>query len=285
MLPRLRHSRLRVVSTLVVLCSALLGVVTTARAHDFWLVPYLFAFVGDSVVLDGKSGTRFPEGSAVQPTRVAEAWLIGAASRTRLVNLSVQNGALRVTAQPSRGQHLAAIALTPRTTRTTPTGLLRFLRAEGGAAAADELERLYALDGMDSVVYASASYASTVVQVGRGGAPAFASSAGFPLEFVPLTDPTALRVGDTLRVRILGGGRPAANVGLEARAAGSTGTLGGVDDWRSLQTDADGIARVPLGTPGPWLLRSAMVVRRPGPAANEFDVARSTYVFGVIDRR
>lgn len=267
----------------------LLAVVSTAGAHDFWLIPNLFAFSGDSVVVNGKSGTRFPEGSPVQPARVANAWLIGGSSRTKITELSVQDGALRLTSRPPAGQYVVAVGLTPRVSRSTPAGLLRFLRAEGGAAAADRLEREHTLHGMDSVIFHGASYAATVVQVGRGGERAFSSTAGFPLEFVALTDPVSLQTGDTLRVRVVGEGRPAAGIGVEARpAADSTGgapVAPAADDtspWMSLQADANGIVRIPLTKSGLWLLRSAWVGRRTGGSANEFDVARGTYVFGVV---
>lgn len=263
-----------------------LAVVSTAAAHDFWLIPNLFAFSGDSVVVNGKSGTRFPEGSPVQPTRVADAWLIGGSSRTKITELSVQDGALRLTSRPAAGQYLVAVGLTPRVSRSTPAGLLRFLRAEGGAAAADRLEREHTLHGADSVVFHGASYAATVVQVGRGGERAFSRTAGFPLEFMPLTDPVSLHAGDTLRVRVLGEGRPAAGIGVDARpAADTTGAAPAGDEpspWISLQADANGIVLIPLTKSGLWLLRSAWVGRRTGGSANEFDVARSTFVFGVM---
>jgi uncharacterized GH25 family protein len=259
--------------------------VSTAAAHDFWLVPHLFAFSSDSLVVNGKSGTRFPEGSPVQPTRVADAWLINAAGRTKLTDFAVVDGALRLSGTPAAGQYRVAVALTPRATRTTPAGLLRFLRMEGGSAAADRLERENTMAGHDTVSYSGASYAATVVQVGRGGARGFSTAAGFPLEFIPLNDPTGLHVGDTLHVRILGGGQPAAHIGLDATPADSSGrTASGepANPWTALQADANGVAHVPVTKAGPWLLRSAWVGRRAGAAVNEFEVARSTFVFGVM---
>lgn len=263
---------------------ASVAVVSTAAAHDFWLVPHLFAFTSDSLIVNGKSGTRFPEGSPVQPTRVADAWLINTAGRAKLTDFAVVEGALRLSGKPALGQYRVAVALTPRVTRTTPAGLLRFLRLEGGSAAADRLERENTMAGHDSVSYSGASYAATVVQVGRGGARGFSTAAGFPLEFIPLNDPTALHVGDTLHVRILGGGQPAANIGLDAMPADSSGRAPGDSSsrWTALQADANGVAHLHVTKAGPWLLRSAWVGRRAGAAANEFEVARSTFVFGVM---
>ena len=283
---RARRVRSSLVSyaTIAALSASLL-VVSTALAHDFWLIPHLGAFTADSVVVNGKSGVRFPEGSAVQPTRVAEAWLVSGSARTKITELSVQDSALRVTNRPPAGQYRVALALTPRTTRTTPAGLLRFLRAEGGAAEAARLERENVIAGMDSVVFHGASYAATIVQVGRGGARGFSATAGFPLEFVPVEDRAMIHAGDTVRVRILGGGRPAAGIGVDARAAADSAAPtgeGAANPWITVQTDANGVAHIPVTKPGLWLLRSAWVGRRANGAANEFDVARSTYVFSVM---
>lgn len=264
---------------------ASLAVVSSAAAHDFWLIPHLFAFTADSVVINGKSGTRFPEGSPVQPTRVADAWLLSGSIRTKITSMAVEDGALRLANRPGAGQYRVAVALMPRTTRTTPAGLLRFLRLEGGSAAADRLERENALAGHDSVVFQGVSYAATVVQVGRGGARGFGTTAGFPLELVPLNDPSSLHVGDTLHVRLLGGGQPAAHIGLDATPADTTTRAAGAEApnlWVSVTADANGVAHIPLTRAGPWLLRSAWVGRRSGAPPNEFEVARSTFVFGVV---
>ena len=282
---RLRRPRSALhVSTAAAVAASVL-VVSTAVAHDFWLVPHLGAFTADSVVVNGKSGVRFPEGSPVQPTRVAEALLLSGSMRIRIADLSVEDGALRITNRPADGQYRVALALAPRTTRTTPAGLLRFLRAEGGAAEAARLERENVLSGMDSVIFHAASYAATIVQVGRGGTRGFSTTAGFPLEFVPIEDRPMIHAGDTVHIRILGGGRPAAGIGVDARPAADSAAPAGdgaPNPWISVQADANGIVHIPVAKPGLWLLRSAWVGRRASGVSSDFDVARSTFVFSVM---
>lgn len=279
-------SRWRVVAALPAAIASL-TLVSVAGAHDFWLIPNALTFAPESTVqVNGKSGVRFPWGSAVQPERVAEAWIIGASGRTRITELSVEENALRLRQKPgAAGQYRVAVALTPRTTRSTPAGLLRFLRLEGGGTEAARLERENAFGGQDSAIYQGASYAATLVQVGRGGPPASSTSAGFPLEFVPVRDPARLQVGDTLRVKVVGGGAPVPGIGLDATPAmDSVASAAGAEPqntWVTLSADANGIVHLPLTKSGPWLLRSAFVRRRAGGAANEWDVARSTYVFTV----
>ncbi len=263
-----------------------LTVVSTATAHDFWIIPDLFAIAGNSTShINGRSGTRFPAGSAVQPARVADARIIGAAGQTKITEMSVEGGSLRLHQKPATaGQYLVAVKLTPRVTRSTPAGLLRFLRAESASAEAARLERDHSLAGLDSVVYDGASYASTVIQYGRGGPSAFAMTAGYSLEFVPVNDPTHLHRGDTLHVKVMGGGKAVAGIGIDAIPAADTSTppvVGAPSTSLTLTADANGVVHIPLGNAGLWLLRSAFVSRKAGGNPNEFEVARSTYVFSV----
>ena len=274
-----------VVAAVLVATPALFG-------HDFWLVPDAFAIAGDSTLrISGQSGTRFATSqSAVQPARIVDARIVGPSSETKITDLAVQGTSLRLSQKPSAaGQYLVVVGLAPRTTRAVPTGFLRFLRAEGGAAEADRLERENAFAGRDSVVYTSASYAATIVQVGSAGPRAFGVSTGQPLQFVPLADPMHVHVGDTLHVRVVGHGKPLANTGVYTGAAIDTamkaadGTVA-VPPTLQLTTDANGVVHIPLTKAGPWNIRAAHVSPKAGGPAGEWDVARATYVFPVGTR-
>lgn len=266
------------------LAIAILTATSTMFAHDFWLIPDAFSVAGDSTIrTSGRSGLRFPNGSAVQPTRVADARMVGASSQTKITEMSVEGTSLRLFQKPSApGQYLIVVGLTARPSRSTPAGLSRFLRAEGGADEATRLERENAFAGRDSLVYHSASYATTIVQFGTGGPTAYNTSTGQPLQFIPLTDPLRARVGDTLHVRIEGNGKPLANTGLYTNGVVDS-TATGAAATTHLMTDAQGVAHIPLTKGGPWIIRSAHVSPRPG-ASGEWDVARGTYVFTVDQR-
>lgn len=282
--PARRPGRTRLATALLV-PAALLTVASIGSAHDFWLVPGLFVQPsGSTLHVDARSGTSFPEGAAVQPARVADARILGASSDVKITGMTVEGSSLRLHEKPGAdGQYLVVVNLAPRTTRSTPAGLLRYLRLEGGAAEADRLERERALAGMDSVVFAGTSYAATTVQLGRGGARAFSRTAGIPLEFVAMNDPAHLHVGDTLHVKVLGAGKAIAGIGVEATPAHDSAAHagGGTSVASTLVSDARGVVHLRLGKAGPWMLRSAFVARRDGGAANEWNVSRSTYVFNV----
>lgn len=288
--PSRSSARRRVVSVFSAVVASL-AIASIAAAHDFWLIPDMFAFAdGSTVHVNGRSGTRFPAGTAVQPTRVAEARIIGASSDVKITEMAVEGTALRLHQKPAAaGQYLVVAALTPplRDTRAAPAGLLRFLRAEGGAAEAARLERDGAYMASDSVGYASRSFAATILQLGTGGPRAFSKTAGYPLEFVPLNDPAHVHLGDTLHIRVLGNGNAVPGIGIDATPAADTTAAASATpatQMIALTADANGVVHLPLTKSGPWMIRSAFVWKRAGGQPNEFDIARSTYTFLVGDK-
>jgi uncharacterized GH25 family protein len=284
--PFARTGRRAVVPALL----ATIGFVATASAHDFWVIPDMFVFRTDSVIhASGRAGTRFPAGTAVRPARIADARIIGATTQTKITQLSVEGSSLRLHERaPATGQYVIAVTLTSSPTRSTPASLLRFLRAEGGAAEASRLEKENALAGQDSVVYQATTYATAIVEVGRGGPRAFAVSTGLPLEFIPLNDPGHLHLGDTLHVKIVGEGKAVPNIGVfagpdsDTTATGSGAVTGNtVNTSLSLTADANGVLHLPLTSAAAWNLRAAYAYRRANAGANEWRIARATYVFNV----
>lgn len=278
--------------------SAFLGVLaavlvtSTGSAHDFWLIPDMFGFAANSAVhVNGRSGTRFPAGSAVQPTRILEARVIGASSDVKITEMAVEGTALRLHQKPeAAGQYLVVAATNPplRATRTVPANMIRFLRAEGGAAEAARLEADQAFMKNDSVLYMSRSYAATILQLGTAGPRAFSRTAGYPLGFVPVNDPAHVHVGDTLHMRVIGNGKPVPHIGIDATPAADTTAAPdaqSVSEMVALKADANGVVHLPLTKAGPWMLRSAFATAKQGGAANEFEIARSTYVFNVGAKR
>jgi uncharacterized GH25 family protein len=287
----IRHRTKRRLTAVIPPLVASLALASAAAAHDFWLIPDMFGFAdGSTVHVSGRSGTRFPAGTPVQPTRVAEARIIGATSDVKITEMAVDGTALRLHQKPSKaGQYLVVAALNPppQSRRAAPGGLIRFLQAEGGAAEAARLERDSGFMAIDTVVYASRSYAATILQLGTGGPRAFSKTSGYPLEFVPVNDPGQVRVGDTLHVKIMGNGKPQPNIGIDATPAADTTAAADSTSPRqmvAITADADGVVHVPLTKTGPWMLRSAFVSARTGGAPNEFDVARATYTFSVRAR-
>ena len=283
-----RHSGRRgTVAAATLLIATLLGTTRLLEAHDFWLIPDAFAIAsGGTVTTLGQSGTRFPASeSAVAPSRVADARLIGASGTARITDLAEEGTSLRLRQTPAAdGQYLVAVMLQPHETRAAVAGFRRYLELEGAADEAARLDREGAFRGRDSVRYRATKYATTVVEVGTGPR-AFATESGFPLQLTPTSDPAALRVGGTAHVRVTSDGRPLAGLRVHAGAAADSalrrrGAPGGDPDLHLL-TDSNGVIQVPVTKAGWWNVRAAYVVPRGNPEAGEWDVYWTTFVFHV----
>lgn len=265
--------------------AVLAGVLVAASAvalsaHDFWIVPTAFEVATDGALeVHGQTSTAFPTSlSAVAPDRVAEARLIGAAGEERIGDLSVSGKSLRIRHRPTTaGQRVVAVGLVTRTSRAASAALKRYIALEGAPELAERYERDGILPTTDSVTQRTTKYAKTLVEVGRGGPRAFRRTAGHPLEFVPVTDPATLHMGDTLVVQLLFRGRPLAGAHLHAGAAPAEGDTTKARDV-SIVTGDDGEARLPIDRAGPWNVRTLHAAPAEG-AAGTWDVFFATLVF------
>ena len=259
---------------------AVLVFVRAADAHDFWLVPDAFQVAeGATLSVRGQTSSKFPTSeSAVATSRVVQAQVLGATESVRLTELTTSGTSLLLRHRPtSAGQRIIAVQLAPISLRASGPGFKRYMELEGAAPLAARYEREGILPKTDSITRRYAKYAKTLVQVGDGGPRAYSRVVGHPAEFVPLRDPGALRAGDTLPVRLLYRGQPLGMTHVHAGVA----VNGAAPVDLSLNTDAEGIARIPLNRGGLWNVRTLHIVpSEPGSGA-DWDSHFVTLVFSV----
>lgn len=247
----------------VVIALALALIASSALwADDFWLVPSAFNLrSGSTMEVRGQTSSQFPTSkSAVAVDRVADARLISRGIAERVTDIAIDGKSLRLRHRPRRpGQYVVAVSLKPRAVRESVPGFLRYLELEGAGEARRRLEADGTLAGRDSVTRRYAKYAKTVVQVGRGGPRAFGEVAGYPLELIPMRDPSTLRAGDTLRMRLLYRGAPLGGAHLTAGAVSHTATASErpvvVSADTTLVTDRSGEVVIRLRAAGLWNVR------------------------------
>ncbi len=282
--------------TAAMLAAALTCSATLLRAHDFWLIPDAFAVTpGGRLALRGQTSSLFPSSlSAVTPDRIVAARVVTADASVAVRNLSVRGTSLRLDHPATgTGQHLVGVQLVPRSVRESPASFRRYLDLEGAPEARLRYERegLLPRVGGDSITRRYAKYAKTVIEVGRGPR-AFQRRLDHPLEFVPLSDPAALRVGDTLRVRLVLLGTPATAAYLHAGSVPvapsaltdtATARRAAASDVK-LQTDASGVASVVVTRPGLWNVRTLQIVPAAKGSGADWDVHWATLVFSVARR-
>jgi Domain of unknown function (DUF4198) len=274
--------------------TALLASAVTLSAHDFWLVPNAFhVAAGGSLDVRGQTGTRFPESeAALAPDRVAEARVVGANSDERVGQLAVDGKSLRLQHRPAAaGQYVVALAIAARESHTTRERLHRYIALEGAPELAERYAKAGAFAGTDSVHQETAKFAKTIVEVGEAGPRAFTRAIGQALELIPQSDPSTLRAGDTLRVRLLFHGQPVGGATLRAGVAAppatpepagitSAATAAPSHDAAGV-TDAAGIAAIAVPVGGVWNVR----VLHAAQSNARWEVLFSTLVFEVRSAR
>ncbi len=270
---------------------------TVLLAHDFWLVPDAFAVTpGGRIAVSGQTSSLFPTSlSAVTPDRIVAARVVTADTVVAVTDVSTSGVSMRLGYRPTKaGQHVIGVQLAPRTVRESPAGFKRYLDLEGAPEARERYERegLLPANGSDSLTRRYAKYAKMVVEVGRG-ARAYESALGHPLEFMPLDDPSTLRVGDTLHVRLVMLGHSVSNGRFHSGSVpkGATALRDTLAARRSASqdvsgtTDADGHAAVVMTRAGLWNLRTIQIIPALKGSGADWDVHWATLVFAVSDRR
>jgi hypothetical protein len=223
---------------------------TAALAHDTWLLPAsLRVPVGRAVELSLTSGMAFPaDDFAIRPDRVVRAESRLAGRTAPLPTPRAGRTALRYRWTPrAPGVAALVVELAPRRLDLTAKQIDEYLDEIGAPAELRDAWRRRPEPKRWREEYAK--HATTFVRVGAPDASdtTWRVPLGAALEIVPERDPTALRAGDTLAVRVLRAGAPAAGFVVGARREGETTPA-------FARTDAAGRALIPLPRAGRWLL-------------------------------
>ena len=180
---------------------------------------------------------------------------VGGQTRTLEVR-ELRGGALFLHAQPARpGVAVAWVASRPRTIDLKPDEVRHYLEEIG---ALETVGREWESGGRSPWRETYVKLAKAYVRVGEPVSDtSWSDPVGLPLELVPEADPTRLRNGDALTLRLLWQGRPLSGLAVGAVPSGAAAVL--------RPTDEDGRVTVALDRAGPWLLRATRVRRAEPP--------------------
>lgn len=118
-------------------------------------------------------------------------------------------------------------------------------------------------------------YLKSLLQAGSRHDETYKRELGFALEIIPLANPYELKVGDSVKVKVLFEGKPLPNAKVFAdnREAGSTRT-------QQARTTPDGIAALELDRSGFWLVRLVHMRRCADVAEADWESFWAAYSFG-----
>ena len=253
-----------------VLAAALLA--APLMAHDTWLLARPSAArPGAEIVLELTSGMAFPAPeTAIKPDRVARAGVRLAGTTSDLEDRRSAAKFLQFKTQPSKpGIATLWVGLAPKSIELKPDEVKEYLDEIG---APEAVRRAWSEQNPKRWRELYTKHAKTFVRVGvPEGDRSWAEPVGLALEIVPEKDPTALRPGEDLPLRVLLRGKPVPSFAVGLVREGETHGL-------LKTTDEQGRVAFPVAKAGRWLLRATDVRRSSRPDADwESDFATLTF--------
>jgi Domain of unknown function (DUF4198) len=247
-------------------------------AHDLWLVPPEKPEPKKSAFFRANSGSKFSRSDhAPDPARFKRRLLVqpdGGEGSLEAAGAEDKSGLLKF--EPARpGVYIAAVETEPKLITLKADEFNNYLVSDGLLDVYQLRRKEGALDKPGRERYSKSPKA--IVQVGTAGGGDPCRVVGLPLEIIPLRNPFVLKVGDTLRVRVLFHDRPLANANLGWDVPGD-----GDFPLGAVRTDARGEALVPISLLGLMTIRLTHMTR-PKQADYEWESFWTTLTFHIPD--
>jgi hypothetical protein len=226
---------------------------TLIFAHDLFLKPESFFLPPQSDVrIAVLNGSFTASEASVTPDRLRDLSLVGPAGRQPLGHeawkpqgdstwLTVHTGAA--------GTYLIGASLFPRALTLPAAEFNAYLKEDGIPDVLEARTRAGELNMPARERYQK--HVKTLLQVGEVRSEVYANVLGYPAELVPLGNPYAARVGETIAFRCLVDGKP-----LARQLVVAGGEQGGKPiAERSARSDSGGVVRFTLESAGKWYVK------------------------------
>jgi uncharacterized GH25 family protein len=246
---------------LIVLAFALMASLPS-RAHDFWIEPSSLEPTPNSrVAVRLRVGEQFA-GDPVprNPERIVRFDCVGPNGQTPILGRAGGDPAGTAVVAGS-GTYLLAFQSNRATVELDAEKFEQYLALEG-------LERISALrkergQSRQPSREVYSRNAKSLLAVGGGADAGFDRVLGLPFELIPEKNPSAIKAGEALPLRLLFRGRPIAGVLVVAvpRSNPKNGAVGA-------RTDAEGRVRLSLPPNDVWLVKAVHMIEAPKDAPN-----------------
>jgi len=267
----------------ILLAGLVLSIALDAGAHDFWLAadPSRPA-AGARVIVTANVGEHYPEATNFTAPERVDLWRIigeGGDVTVRREFRRERDSLATDVVLAAPGAYLAVMTIQPRVADMKGPEFTDYLREEGLDFVIAARQSAGQSDAPGRERYAR--YAKVVIRNGDGSGTHLTRPVGLKAELVPAADPSSLRAGDALTVRLLAEGKPVGGALLTAYSAAAAG------ERVTGRTDRDGKATLKLGHPGAWLVRTVHMARtsEPGSPPADWESSWATLVFAVADGR
>jgi uncharacterized GH25 family protein len=269
------------------LCLAVAAVTVGAgvlRAHDLFMRPDAFFVAANSTVaIPVLNGTFSTSENAVARDRLADLSLAGPFGRRQIPAgqwTDVDPRSTVTVRTEHDGTYVVGAAIKPRLLELPGAEFNAYLKEEGIDQILESRRAAGILDQPSREKYAK--FPKALLQVGAGRTDTYATALGYEAEIVPLANPYALQVGETLAVRCLVLGKPLAAYVVFAGGRREDGTTR--LPVQRVKTDAAGVARFKVSAAGAWYVKFVHMQAVNAPDAN-YESRWATLTFGVRARR
>jgi len=241
--------------TLLVLAFLVLAA-PAAFAHDTWIMclpPGVRS--GADVTLHISSGAAFPKFDTAPEAAQIErcGWRVDGREGA-LSDFSHEKDNLAVTGRVTTdGAAVVFAEFKPKAIDRTPDEVKAYMDEIG---APESVRRAYQSDGPNAKFHETlTTHAKTYLRVGESGdATGCLGPVGFNIDFLPDRDPTSLKVGDTLTIRVFRGGKE-----MESFPVGA---VSGAGKTTMQRTSKAGLVAIAIDAPGWWLIRGTELRRQ-----------------------
>lgn len=248
-----------------VLSLVLLLASVSLSAHDFWLAASPGRpTAGEKVTVTASVGDRFPKSTNfTAPERVDQWRVIGAtgdvpvAREFRRIEETIKEKVVPTALAtdvtlPSAGAYLGVMTIVARVAPMKGPAFTDYLKEEG-------LDQIIAArqasgDAEKSVKESYARYAKVAIRNGAGSAAHLTKAVGLKAEFVPSTDPSSVKVGQSLTVQLLAEGKPVKDAAVTAVSSAEGPAV-------KARTDANGLVTMKIDREGAWLIKTVHMAK------------------------
>jgi hypothetical protein len=246
-------------------------------AHTLYFLPARFQVRrGEKLVFSLHTGDSFPESeSIVAPERLVDARLVHGEQVRRITDFQALGKATHgVVEVAEAGSHWLAVQTMVNSLELNAGKFESYLRDEG----LDQVIEWRRINGESSLPGRErySKYAKSLIVCDTPDEK-WRTVAGLEIEFVPEADPSRLRPGDVLPLRLLWRGKAAAGVRVEK--AWASGADRGVEVVG--RTDSEGRIEARLERAGKWRLHAVEMERGKNPGVADWESYWATLTFEV----
>lgn len=267
----------RFISVAVVTLGLFVAYVSIAAAHDMFVKPAsYFVMPNTETLVRVLNGTFSVSSNAIARTRVSDLSVVSPAGRSRIDttawSAAGDTSTFRFRAGDA-GTYVLGVSTRPSMIEMSSDTFDLYLAEDG---IPDELAARRKAPSTQRVRERYSKHVKAFVQVGDARTDGYATPLGYPAELIPLSNPYALKAGDTLRVRTLVDGQPAAK---QYVLYGGRTPSGRRLAQKSARSDADGVASIPVTSRGTWYVKFINLAKRPADPAVDYESKWATITF------